>query len=116
MQRDWDVIRTIFEDVEKLKGFERIQLDESKPPEYVYNAILMVEAKLLDGIIVPYALGTFTPSISKMTWEGHDLYDSIRNDTVWNKVKSTMSSTVGTVSIFVLKEVAKKVALELINV
>ncbi len=41
-----------------------------------------------------------------MTWEGHDFLDAIRNDTIWNRVKATVTEKGGGASVEVMKEIA----------
>lgn len=41
-----------------------------------------------------------------MTSQGYDFLDSIRNATIWEKVKERVRSTVGSVSLSVLSDVA----------
>lgn len=47
---------------------------------------------------------------SSLTWDGHDFLDSIKNDTVWTKIKEGIKNKgleLGQVSFSVLKEYAK---------
>ncbi|WP_019518458.1 DUF2513 domain-containing protein [Aggregatibacter actinomycetemcomitans] len=41
-----------------------------------------------------------------LTWQGHEFLDKIRNDSVWNKVKSTVQSKSLDLSFDVIKQVA----------
>lgn len=42
----------------------------------------------------------------RLTWQGHDFLDNVRNDTVWEKTKNKISSTVGTASVEIVGQVA----------
>ncbi|MDN5568442.1 MAG: DUF2513 domain-containing protein, partial [Paracoccus sp. (in: a-proteobacteria)] len=46
--------------------------------------------------------------ITRMTWEGHDFLESVRDDKVWQKTKGYLKD-IGGVGIDVLKDVAKAV-------
>lgn len=45
-----------------------------------------------------------------LTWFGHEFLDTIRSDRVWEETKHRVKSTVGTVAVSVVSEVAKSIA------
>lgn len=51
----------------------------------------------------------------ELRWAGHDFLDSVRDDRVWAKTLDKVSSTVGTASLAVFKEVAGAVARSLLG-
>lgn len=81
MKRDWELIRKIllklehqpeasgYLDFESIKGF--------KPEKVAYHFDMMQQAGLISGK-------------ASITWAGHEFLDSVRNDTAWNKIKSTI--------------------------
>lgn len=53
-------------------------------------------------------------TVERMTWDGHEFLDSVRDNQVWQKTKGYLSK-VGGVGIDVLKDVAKAVVKDQIN-
>jgi hypothetical protein len=45
-----------------------------------------------------------------LTWEGHELLDAIKNDTVWNKTKDTFISKGLSMTFDLVKTMATKIA------
>ncbi len=94
MKRDWDVIRDVLIEVEGLTDEQRSefayhQQSPGQSKAKIDHALLLHEAGFIDGILSeslnapPYLL---TP---KLTWEGHELLDTVRSKPVWEKIKST---------------------------
>lgn len=90
MKRDWDVIRKVLLAVEESPRarvlFKDLQnVVDSEEQDLQYQLRLMEEAGLLDHMTVGewhnLDLGW------RLTWEGHELIDKIRNDTVWKDTK-----------------------------
>lgn len=91
MKRDWNVIRSILKAIEQLPD-ENSQIESSMIPEVdpvsaAYNMRLLRDAGLIKGgcresIGMPYCFAT------SMTWEGHELLDTIRTDKAWSRIKS----------------------------
>lgn len=94
MVRNWDIIRAI---LLKLEGGETAHLavepndiEGFEPQEVAYNLALMkveglVEAKILYS---SGGDGKIAHAIARgMTWKGHELLDSIRNESIWSDVK-----------------------------
>ncbi|MCC4455320.1 DUF2513 domain-containing protein, partial [Limosilactobacillus reuteri] len=61
----------------------------------------------LDRVQYQYVSG-FSLIVFDITWKGHELLDSIRDDEVWKQTKKA-TSTLKSVSIGVLKNVASAV-------
>ena len=92
MKRDWDIIRDILIKLDE-KGPEKHSLMLSDFPgdqkaEFSYNSEIMLEAGLINGQM----LKTLGPEINdflaiRLTWNGHELLDAIRSESVWTKTK-----------------------------
>lgn len=112
MERNMDLIRKILLDLEQRKEKDFVgyyNLEGYSRDEVEYHLELMMEKGLLTGNFV-YADGSMLFSALKISWEGHDFLDSIKNDTVWNKVKESLKNKgleLGQVSFDILKEYAK---------
>jgi Hypothetical protein (DUF2513) len=112
VQRDMDLIRQLLLRIEqdpKLDGREWIHFDPSElgladrsPEEIGYHLAMLIKADFVEGRIGIEAV----PVISKLTWEGHEFLDNIKNDNIWNKTKSRIGDLT-TVSLKVFASVAE---------
>ena len=114
MKRDWDTIREILLEIEGLETdgvreyvSHRWSEDGSEllggEPEKVAHAVLLNDAGFLE--LTRYAGGKV--GVHNLTWEGYDLLDSIRNDSVWEKVKAKLaSSEIASVPLEIMKGLA----------
>lgn len=86
MKRDMDIVRALLLAEE---GSDEAALKDYSRQELAYNAVLMIDAKLVAGHAEP-VIGEKYPSnyqIYRLTWAGHDFLDAARNETIWNKAK-----------------------------
>lgn len=109
MQRNWDLIRKILLKLEEkadprsllqddeISGYDRITVS--------YHFKLLNKAELIEATSVSTP-EKYQYSAISLTWQGHELLDKIRNDSVWNKVKSTVQSKSLDLSFDVIKQVA----------
>jgi hypothetical protein len=111
MVRNWDMIREILVRFEEKSSEEKaLQLrdwPEDTQLEISYNVEQLIEAGLLHGRMVE-TLGP-GPSdfiVFRLSWEGHDFLDAIKNDTVWNKTKETFVSKGISMTFDLVKSVA----------
>lgn len=95
MKRDWDVIREVLIEVEGLDGPARDRKiyglgdgyaseDASKSE----HALLLWKAGFLAGIDASTNSGPALIS-PDLTWEGHELLDTLRSNSVWERIKAT---------------------------
>ena len=92
MKRDWDVIREVLLKVEESSGDKEISSEEFPEPKralVAYNMLLLKEAGLVDGGGRDSSMGPPFAFVNRMKWEGHELLDTIRNDTAWKRIKAT---------------------------
>ncbi|WP_432226906.1 DUF2513 domain-containing protein [Limosilactobacillus fermentum] len=75
--------------------------------DITYTLLQLLDGKYINADYQKYALG-FSLIVFDITWSGHELLDSIRDDEVWNQTKKVTSS-IKSVSIGVLKNVATAV-------
>ena len=94
MHRDFDLIRQILlrvEAVDTLDGKPDLEIEHFTDSDVVYNLDLLVQAGLISGVEVKIAIdGSFIISqVGRwaLTWPGHDFLDSIRDDSLWAKIK-----------------------------
>ena len=114
MKRDWDLIRELLTGIEEDKdifanlpdepSWGDISEEEFLKLQAAYLTFsrrffghleLLVESGYVDGIqLSRSADGRFSYGLSdpRLTMIGHDLLDTMRSETVWEKVKSTAKS------------------------
>lgn len=91
MKRDFKLVQMILERLEqKSDVYSRtdMKFDGYTDQQVAYNALLLHEAGLVDGN-VSATLSTKVPAVLvyRMTSNGHDLLDTLRNDTVMQRIK-----------------------------
>jgi hypothetical protein len=110
VKRDMDYVRELLLQVEGDPRFDGTtwftmtpdeSSDEHSQEELGYHLALLVEVGFLRG-----DLGFGTPSISKLTWAGHEFLDDIRDAGIWGKTKERISGLTS-VSLAVIAEIAK---------
>jgi hypothetical protein len=85
MKRDMELIRLlllVYEGEEPKPDFSDYSEDQQ-----VYHSALLIEAKLVDGSILPdrYPRGIV---VLRLTWDGHEFLDAARNQSVWNRIRA----------------------------
>lgn len=120
MKRNWETIRDLLSRVEACTlPMDAIRLNnfpQDKHTEVSYHMALLIEAGLVKG----WMSQTIGPEIKdfvaqRLTWEGHELLDSIRSDTVWTKTKKIFTD-VGLDMVFdMVKTVTKEVATSMVK-
>lgn len=98
MKRNWDTIRSVLEEVEGLgeQQFQGAQYSygqdtPTEKTERVRHLFLLHEAGFIKGNRADMLSGLSILS-PELTWEGHELLNTIRPKTVWNKVKTIAQS------------------------
>ncbi len=110
MKRNWDTLREILLATENLEPKETLTLskfDTSRAHDISYHVELLEEA----GLVYANLTKTMSPgptdfSLNRLTWHGHELLDAIRDESIWNKTKSTFSDKGGAMTFELVKEVA----------
>ena len=119
MKRNWDVIREVLIRFEEKPSKERaLQLDawsEDIQPEVSYNVDILLDGGLLDGKMLPTLdPGPINFLVFRLTWQGHEFLDAIKNDTVWNKTKESFVSKGLSMTFELVKSVAISITKELL--
>jgi Hypothetical protein (DUF2513) len=110
MQRNWELVReilTALEGRDTNHGELRPEQVSGYPPEVVsYHFYILNEAGLIEASCFKPIAGPMNCSGGNLTWAGHEFLDSIRNDTTWNKIKTTAKSKGLDLSFEVIKQAA----------
>jgi hypothetical protein len=80
-----------------------------------YNMKLLIQAELIEGNVSAVARGAVYCVASSMTWEGHELFDKIRSETLWNKIKTAARERAVPLSFEVVKILAVEAVKSLIH-
>lgn len=114
MKRDMDLIRRIALETAQLPyGEALIGLEEVSAAEFGLHAIWMEEAGLIKANINEF-LDNAPPKvlISRLTWEGCEFVDAVKDDTVWSKAKKEIIGPTMSFTFSVLKDWLKTEILE----
>ena len=104
MKRDWELIRLILLEIEKLpaNGYLFPQHIKGFPVEVVsYHFKILKEAGLIEAECNPLCIA------KSLTWEGHEFLDRIRQNTVWNKIGEMAVNSGISLSFEAIKELSK---------
>jgi hypothetical protein len=118
MKRDWDAIRDILLAVEARETdndpliFETSYTDQ----KIVYHLELLIEANLINGERVTLGLGPESFHIKRLSWDGHQFLDSIRDNGIWSKTKKKVTESGAGVTFEILKTVAISVAKDALGI
>lgn len=88
--------RILFQDVDEMG------LSGRSYNEVAYHLRLLVEEKYVDGS----AQVSGMPIVSRLTWQGHEFLDNIRDNGVWHKTKDRLSG-LPSVALAIVSEIAK---------
>jgi len=114
MTRDMELIRTLLLRIDtdpRLDGMsslfvqntEELGITGHSMPEVAYHIRLLIEADFIKGN--PNVAGGM-PAIVRLTWNGHEFLDDVRDPDVWSKTKERVG-TVGGVALAFVWEIAK---------
>ena len=111
MRRENELIRAL---MLQLEAADRVVNGKQSVDGYTADQVSYHLAQIIDSGLavgaVKYSVGNEDPTIpiavmvTRLTPSGHDFIESIRNDTVWKKVKSKSAEVGGDISIGLLKE------------
>lgn len=114
MERNWDTIREILGEVEKLPPDSSLSLkdfDEERAYEISYQVVLLEEAGLVDALLSKsIGKGPTHFVLRRLTWSGHDFLDAIRDEKLWHKTKVRIAEHGGAMTYELVKTVAVSLA------
>jgi hypothetical protein len=106
MKRDMELIRLLLLRVES--GEETPELEQYDQSNRVYQAALMIDAGLVEGVISKDQHGMPARSaIIRLTWAGHDFLDAVRDNGVWKNIKDNVLKPGASWTFGLLLEYAK---------
>ncbi len=112
MKRNWDLIRSILLKLESQSEARGSLLPDGftgfDSETVSYHFKLLQSAGLIEAIDYS-SLNEMSLIARSLTWQGHELLDKIRNDTVWNSLKTTIKSKSLDLSLDTIKQVAQTI-------
>ena len=116
MKRDMDLVRAILFAVEAMDSqgvLSELTLDDWHEDVVLQHAHLLRSAGFLNAFVTG---GSPTRMhVVGLTWQGHELIDSIRDEGIWGSVKAKLGKVGGSASVDVLKALAIETAKELLG-
>ncbi|MHB1246758.1 MAG: DUF2513 domain-containing protein [Sulfuriferula sp.] len=116
MTRNWEIIREILLRLESTStpnaNVDANSFDRLPEQEVAYNMRLLSEAGYIEAIIMSSSSGDGKINAAlalRLTNPGHDLLDTIRNQSVWNKVKEKFTSNGLDMTFDLVVSVGKKI-------
>ncbi|MEE4377298.1 MAG: DUF2513 domain-containing protein [Candidatus Competibacteraceae bacterium] len=116
MTRDWEIIRAILVRLEESSTPNSIvrmgDFDDLEEQDVAYNMRLLSDAGCIEANILKTSTGDnlIASAIARrLTPKGHDLLDSIRNESVWNQVKDKFQSKGLDMTIDMVISVGKRI-------
>lgn len=88
MKRNWDAIREVLIAIEDDNYDEYLENSENQDI-IIKNTALLIQAGFIDGKILNSIDMNADVLVNDLTWQGHELLDTIRSKPVWDKIKST---------------------------
>lgn len=111
MQRDMELVRAMFREVQERQDLVQRPIHIAGPDEWVVqrHAEMLYEAGFLEGNLSKPLGGLPIVLVRDLSWEGHDFAAVLGNDTVWSKLKQSISITdMATLPLTVIKTVGLK--------
>lgn len=119
MKRDMDLVRVILLKLAESDNYIKAnQLANDKYSRQMvgYHFQILDEAGLIVASITPAGNDPyFFAEAIRLTWEGNDFLDSIRDESIWKRVVSAIVNTTGGASLDVIKTLASSLVFEAIN-
>ncbi len=114
MKRDMELARQILQQVEEKSnglGCGELDLPGYSENAVSYHVMLLKEAGLLEAHDLSNTeQGLFFAPV-RLTWQGHEFFSAVQNETVWSKVNATVKEKGGAIPFEVLKALAIKLAM-----
>ncbi len=101
MKRDMDLIREILLQVETREPKQplEVKIEGRDRQEIVGHVRLLQEARFVEATFT----GGPTAMVHRLTWDGHEFLDSVRDPTVWATVTKRLEKVGGFASVDVIK-------------
>ncbi len=114
MKRDMNLIRELLLQLEEAPAevyVSNLEVAGYSYEEIAYNAYLMIDGGLAEGRQSKEInqMGDSCPvavTLTNLTWEGHEFFDSIRNDSIWKNTLGYIKEKGGNVPFNLIPPIA----------
>lgn len=96
MKRDWDFIRDLLIDIESETDTVKKYANTPQQETYLQHVRMLEQGGFIKGLVAKKAVGgqwNIMQNDPYLTWEGNDLLNTLRDQTVWNKIKERATET-----------------------
>lgn len=119
MKRDMELIRKILfkiEDTIDNVGKSNLKIEGYTMEQVAYHCSVLYEGGYIHACNIQYGSdGVYSFSVGRLTWEGHEFLDKIREDTIWNKTKATIAEK-GLPFVFdIVKSVSTEIIIDVVK-
>lgn len=121
MQRDMELVRKILFAIEERYVDTALMSCDMNIEGYdmktvAYHCAVLHDAGLVYDYKGQYAGdGLYAFGVGRLTWDGHELLDKIKSDTVWNKTKDTIKKKGIPFVLDAVKEIATAITTAMIQ-
>ena len=78
--------------------------------EVIYHFRIMEDGGLIKASVAYAGNKPYICTANELTWAGNDFLASIRSNSIWSKVKTTIAKATGDASLDVIKALAEKIS------
>lgn len=114
MKRDLELVKLIlehFENKSDWQGEQVVPIEGYEQKLIDYHIQIMYEAGLLNAEPAVTANGRIYDALPfRLTWQGHEFLDNIKDKSRWDKLKKIIKDKGGSFSFELIKELAVKLA------
>lgn len=108
MKRDFELLRKLLLDIEG----DVVDISSYSKEQILYHKALLLEAELADGLKPHYSSREYSEIpdrviIRRLTWEGHNFIDAIRDEGRWQKAKEWIREAGKILTLETLKEATR---------
>jgi predicted transcriptional regulator len=117
MKRNWDTVREILTKAEELESGNELtpnEFERDRVDEIAYHVKILEESGLIKAKISENVGGPVRFYIDRLTWQGHEFLDAIKNDTVWKKINKVATEKGVTMPLDIIKGAAIKALSDLV--
>ncbi|WP_026382271.1 DUF2513 domain-containing protein [Achromobacter xylosoxidans] len=105
MNRNMDIVRRIAIKASEIEYGQTVtELDGVSAEEFAMHVIWMEEAGLVVAHTQQYQMRAPDAEVSRLTWEGCEFVDAVRDDTLWRKAKDSVLRPASSFTFSLLKD------------
>ena len=111
MKQDMDLVRAILLQVEAspTPKVRDVVVEGYDTATVAHHIEILGDAGYLVPRVVYSSGDPILAGVERLTWDGHQFINTVRDDTVWNRTSERIKSTVGTAAVEVWKATAEAV-------